>query len=977
MLNTALMQALLEDEELQDAVLAQLNNPDFWAPLETTVVLRRGYGAASFTRTTARTITNHEGKYETLLAGEVGFTGARRVRNLAGNSENLSTTSGGWSWNGTSGAADVTSGATDPDSGTGAYRLTSTAGDNSWYRTFASVSGNTYVNSVWVRRVSGSGVVRIINPSNAAYVAITAQLTTSWQRFSVTTAATGATSFLGVNIVTVGDIVDVWHPQTEDVTGRANQNPSEYVSVGAAKLNELTFTEDFDNAAWTKTNVTVTANNVAGPDGVVSADKLEYDAVVNARVQQSVAGAAANGRAWTGSVYLRADAPTTVNIQLVTLPAGQWASEVTVNITTSWQRFSISDTTSGITTDTAQAIYFVTRDGVARTIYARDAQLARGLDLTTYFPVGNVYPYHGVCVDGVKCFDTYNGNTVSSNVVTEATGRAITTTKNQSAWLPGVSGSYFSTPDSAVASITGDLGLRAHAVLADWTPTGNQFLIAKRNASAAYNLYINTLGQPAINWWDSGGVLKSATATVAVSAADGTLLWVRADLDVDNGAGGHTVTFYTSQDGATWTQLGTAVTAAGTTSIRDTADGVEIGSWAGGTTDNLKGTIYRAQVYNGTTLAVDFNPQDHSTGATFTSSTTGEVWTLNGGAAIRNFPMRRYREWEARTNLVKDSEDFSTANWTNSGTPTLVAAAKKCGQVVLALLGDDSAAAIEGKLQTVTFTGNGAKAFSLHVAQDTSTTTQFSIRDNTAAADRLLGFLTWTNGTPVLTMSIGTHVETIALADGVFRLVFLTTAITAANTNSLQIYPASNLAGAVALTGNVYVGGVMAQNATMCGDYVPTAGAAVTYNVDALTYPTAGNALAAAGAAFAQIVFERTSATNPRVLALNAGADAPLIVEGVTGQPRVFDGTTFATSGLANLVAGATSKIAASWGGATMKAFASGVAGNAQVFDGAMTLSANMEIAGYASGAESLNGNVGDVRLWRAANDGFLTRATA
>lgn len=34
-------------------------------------------------------------------------------------------------------------------------------------------------------------------------------------------------------------------------------------------------------------------------------------------------------------------------------------------------------------------------------------------------------PYHGANVDGVKYFNTLNGNTVSSNVVTEATGAAI------------------------------------------------------------------------------------------------------------------------------------------------------------------------------------------------------------------------------------------------------------------------------------------------------------------------------------------------------------------------------------------------------------------------------------------------------------------------------------------------------------------------------------------------------------------------
>jgi hypothetical protein len=42
--------------------------------------------------------------------------------------------------------------------------------------------------------------------------------------------------------------------------------------LGYAPHNLLTYSEQFDNAAWTKSNNTVTANQVAGPDGAVTAD---------------------------------------------------------------------------------------------------------------------------------------------------------------------------------------------------------------------------------------------------------------------------------------------------------------------------------------------------------------------------------------------------------------------------------------------------------------------------------------------------------------------------------------------------------------------------------------------------------------------------------------------------------------------------------------------------------------------------------
>jgi hypothetical protein len=45
-----------------------------------------------------------------------------------------------------------------------------------------------------------------------------------------------------------------------------------------APHNLLTYSEQFDNAAWTKTSATVTANTVTAPDGTLTADKLITDA---------------------------------------------------------------------------------------------------------------------------------------------------------------------------------------------------------------------------------------------------------------------------------------------------------------------------------------------------------------------------------------------------------------------------------------------------------------------------------------------------------------------------------------------------------------------------------------------------------------------------------------------------------------------------------------------------------------------------
>jgi len=65
-------------------------------------------------------------------------------------------------------------------------------------------------------------------------VDITGSITTDWTRITPGLAAVAALSanFIGWDIVTSGDAIDVWHPQSEDVTGQSVQTASEYVSVG-------------------------------------------------------------------------------------------------------------------------------------------------------------------------------------------------------------------------------------------------------------------------------------------------------------------------------------------------------------------------------------------------------------------------------------------------------------------------------------------------------------------------------------------------------------------------------------------------------------------------------------------------------------------------------------------------------------------------------------------------------------------------
>lgn len=211
--------------------------------------------------------------------------------------------------------------------------------------------------------------------------------------------------------------------------------------------------------------------------------------------------------------------------------------------------------------------------------------------------------------------------------------------RTKSLRLPGTAGNYASTPDSAALSITGDIDIRVKVAPDDWTPTVTQAFVGKMQSASTRSYYFEvfTNGRLQFTWSvDGTAVTGSKNSTVSVPFADGAVGWVRAVLDVDNGAAGNDVLFYTSTDGVTWTQLGTTITTAGTTSIFDTTVPVEIGSRGGGATNPLAGNVYYAEIRNGIGGSVvgAFNPETVRPTGSRTPTTvlgpTGAVWTING-----------------------------------------------------------------------------------------------------------------------------------------------------------------------------------------------------------------------------------------------------------------------------------------------------------------------------------------------------------
>jgi hypothetical protein len=211
-------------------------------------------------------------------------------------------------------------------------------------------------------------------------------------------------------------------------------------------------------------------------------------------------------------------------------------------------------------------------------------------------------------------------------------------------YLPGVTSNYASAPDSAALSVTGDIDIRCKVALDDWTPSALTALVSKSQTTTqrSYYLAVETNGRLSLYWSPNGSTQLTSTSTVAPTIADGATLWVRVTLDVDNGASGNTATFFTSDDGITWTTLGSPVVTAGTTSIFDATSQLEIGAASGGTAQAARGKFFRAQVLNGIggTVAFDAN---FETGITSNLPTTFTESSANAATVTVNYSGTGYR----------------------------------------------------------------------------------------------------------------------------------------------------------------------------------------------------------------------------------------------------------------------------------------------------------------------------------------------
>lgn len=219
-------------------------------------------------------------------------------------------------------------------------------------------------------------------------------------------------------------------------------------------------------------------------------------------------------------------------------------------------------------------------------------------------------------------------------------------TSRASLRLFGESSSYASTPDHASLDIVGDFDVRMECDPDTWRP--DEFLAFARKYvttgdQRSWAWWLTAAGELRVRWSPDGTFASSiAITSTAVIPEASERLAIRWTIDVDNGATGNDVKFYTAASKAgPWTQLGATVTTAGVTSIFSSSAALEVGrthssDLPGITDDPFAGRIHAFELRNGIGGTVVANPAFTTVAldaASFTDA-AGRAWTLNGQSYI-------------------------------------------------------------------------------------------------------------------------------------------------------------------------------------------------------------------------------------------------------------------------------------------------------------------------------------------------------
>ena len=419
------------------------------------------------------------------------------------------------SQNGISAVVDLSTGAiTQTATGTNATFTSSsiTSIGNGWYRvviTGSSVAGFNRAEVAFAPAATGNTFatnqrISFTGTGTASFFAWGAQL----EQRSAATAYTPTTTTPITNYI----------PQlltAASGVARFDHNPITFESLGLEieeqRTNLLTYSEQFDDAAWTKARTSITANAVVSPDGTVNADKLVEDTTASNthQIQRSVSYT--SGTTYTRSMYAKAAERTGFRFQF---PSSAFTSGL--NAYFDLATGTVGSVSTGVTatiTPVGNGWYRCTATATA-TATASGTEISCGLTITTNNPTYTGDGYSGIYIWGAQleagAFATSYIPTVASQVTRAADAASMTGT-NFSTWYNAGQGTLYteSRCPNGVAS-----NLNRIASLNDGTASNRMEIDTGSTTTTVVRITTNgtSQGSPSAGTYTDFQIRKSALA---------------------------------------------------------------------------------------------------------------------------------------------------------------------------------------------------------------------------------------------------------------------------------------------------------------------------------------------------------------------------------------------------------------------------------------------------------------------------------
>jgi hypothetical protein len=436
-----------------------------------------------------------------------------------------------------------------PNGALTADTLRSSGGTNDFlYQTYNTlIIGVTYTISIYIKNIdslgsyiwgaNGSASIFDINWSGSTISSVTNGATfvdvgNNWYRVTHTSVASSATTIIRIysDKLNTSKSVYIWGAQLVEgsspleyfpTTDRQDVPRIDYSLGGCPNIllepqrtNLVLWSEQFDNAAWSKNAATITANSAISPSGIQNADTYTADGTVSFKsVFQTGASTLSSGVTYTTSIYAKKNTNNFIQLVGSTFPygstnvfanfdlnngvvgsVGSLATATITSVGNDWYRCTMTATATVTTNLSSFICQLVTSATAVRgeintlstSVFLWGAQLEAGAYATSYIPT--------ISASVTRNADVINRNNVFTNGFITASGGT---------WFVDIRNNVARLRDGASTGIYLDTGsglINGFAFRNGATSTRIQ--IWKSIASAGANLFTTTAdtAKIAIKW---------------------------------------------------------------------------------------------------------------------------------------------------------------------------------------------------------------------------------------------------------------------------------------------------------------------------------------------------------------------------------------------------------------------------------------------------------------------------------------------